>query len=62
MLGSVDDNNITNNRNKWETVNGMFRVELRCFDRVNRGARITRVTMSTAQYLATRKILKKIKN
>jgi hypothetical protein len=38
---------------------GLFRVELSFFDRVDRGARATRVTMPTARYLATKKILKK---
>jgi hypothetical protein len=37
---------------------GTFRVELRFFERFDRGARVTRVTMPTAQYLATRKIPK----
>jgi hypothetical protein len=37
---------------------GRFRVKLRFFERFNRGARVTRVTMPTARYLATRKILK----
>jgi hypothetical protein len=32
------------------------------FDRFDQGARVTRVTMPTAQYLATRKILENIKN
>jgi hypothetical protein len=38
---------------------GWFRVELSFFDRVDRGAHVTRVTMPTARYLVTRKILKK---
>jgi hypothetical protein len=37
---------------------GMFRLKLRFFERFDRGARVTRVTMPTARYLATRKILK----
>jgi hypothetical protein len=37
---------------------GMFRLELRFFERFDRGARVTRVTMPPARYLATRKILK----
>jgi hypothetical protein len=40
-------------------VNGLFQVELSFFDCVDRGAHVTCVTMPTAQYLATRKILKK---
>jgi hypothetical protein len=39
---------------------GLFRVELSFFDRVDRGARVTHVTMPTARYLTTRKILKKL--
>jgi hypothetical protein len=39
---------------------GLFRVELSFFDRVDRGALVTRVTIPTARYFATRKILKKI--
>jgi hypothetical protein len=39
-------------------LNGMFRAKLRFFERFDRGARVTRVTMHTARYLATRKILK----
>jgi hypothetical protein len=39
---------------------GLFQVELSFFDHVGRGARVTRVTMPTAQYLATRKILLKL--
>jgi hypothetical protein len=38
----------------------MFRLELSFFERFDRGARVTRVTMPTARYLATRKILKKL--
>jgi hypothetical protein len=38
----------------------LFRVELSFFECVDRGARVTRVTMTTARYLATRKILRKI--
>jgi hypothetical protein len=33
---------------------------MRFFERFNRGARVTRVTMPTALYLATRKILLKL--
>jgi hypothetical protein len=31
---------------------GIFRLELRFFERFDRGARVTRVTMPTARYLA----------
>jgi hypothetical protein len=41
------------------TITGWFRVELSFFDCVDRGANVTRVTIPTARYLATRKILKK---
>jgi hypothetical protein len=34
-------------------------MDVRFFERFDRGGRVTRVTMPTAQYLATRKILKK---
>jgi hypothetical protein len=43
-----------------KTTYGWFRVELSFFDRVDRGARVTCVTIPTARYLATRKILMKL--
>jgi hypothetical protein len=43
-----------------ETDVGVLRVELSFFDRDDRGAHVTHVTMPTARYLATRKILKKL--
>jgi hypothetical protein len=36
-------------------ITGLFRAELSFFDRVDRGARVTRVTMPTARYLALEK-------
>jgi hypothetical protein len=41
---------------------GVLRVELSFFERFDRGARVTHVTMLTARYLATRNILENIKN
>jgi hypothetical protein len=49
-----------NKMNATNVVHGMFRVEPSFFERFDRGARVTRVTMPTARYLATRKILRKI--
>jgi hypothetical protein len=40
---------------------GMFRLKLGVFDGFAQGARVTRVTMPTARYHATRKIPENIK-
>jgi hypothetical protein len=39
---------------------GVLQVELSFFDRFDRGARVTRVTMPTGRYLTSRKILKRL--
>jgi hypothetical protein len=42
------------------SIAGVLRVELSFFERFDQGACVTRVTMPTARYLATRKILLKL--
>jgi hypothetical protein len=57
---NVSNSVILINRQVGFITRGMFRVDLSFFERFDRGAHVTRVTMPTARYLALGKFLKKL--